>query len=136
MPRPKKVRNLNQIVMIQAVDKPCFYCEKPIEEGRSDKRFCDNICRMAYNNALKQADNNLIRNINNAIIKNRRILQGIHTAGKSTITQKELIKAGFDFNYHTHTRENKNGNTYRYCYDYGYLITDRGLMIVQDKLLG
>ena len=134
MPRIKQTKNKDQLTIINAIDKPCFYCEKPIEGGRSDKRFCDALCRMGYNNALKAAQNNLIRNVNNALNKNRRILEGILSTGRTKTTKQELSKAGFKFEYHTHTRENKNGSTYFYCYDYGFLLTDRGYLIVKDKI--
>jgi hypothetical protein len=63
--------------------KLCLFCEKPLK-GRSDKKFCDDYCRAAYNNDLKSAANNNIRNVNNALGKNRRILESLLPEGEAT----------------------------------------------------
>jgi hypothetical protein len=88
--------------------KTCQACGKPLK-GRSDKKFCDDYCRNAYNNQLKSTSNNYVRNINNALGKNRRILEGIFPPGeKMTKTTKEkLQRLGFQFKYFTHTYTNK-----------------------------
>ena len=56
--------------------KNCIACNKIIR-GRSDKKFCNDYCRNAYNNQIKSPTNNLIRNTNNRLSKNRRILERI-----------------------------------------------------------
>ena len=106
----------------QKKEKTCQLCNKALK-GRSDKKFCDDYCRAAYNNELKSASNNFIRNVNNALGKNRRILESILPEGESTAkTNKDkLIEKGFQFKYHTHQYTAKNGNAYYYCYEYGYL---------------
>lgn len=100
----------------------CLSCEKPVK-GRSDKKFCDDYCRAAYNNDLKSASNNLVRNVNNALGKNRRILESLLPQGDATAktNHDKLIEKGFQFKYHTSMYKAKNGNTYFYCYEYGYL---------------
>ena len=42
----------------------CLQCDKPLLAGRSDKKFCNDYCRQAYNNKRKEAENREIRNIN------------------------------------------------------------------------
>jgi predicted nucleic acid-binding Zn ribbon protein len=81
----------------------CLLCEKPLK-GRSDKKFCDDYCRAAYNNELKSASNNYIRNVNNALGKNRRILESLLPEGEQTAkaNQDKLLQLGFQFKYHTH----------------------------------
>ncbi|MBL7743499.1 MAG: DUF2116 family Zn-ribbon domain-containing protein [Chitinophagaceae bacterium] len=102
--------------------KTCLACGKPIK-GRSDKRFCDDYCRNAYNNQLKSATNNLVRNINNALGKNRRILENLLPEGEETAksNKEKLLRLGFNFKYFTHTYITKTGKTYLCCYEYGYL---------------
>ena len=39
-------------------EKVCTLCSKTLK-GRSDKKFCDDYCRSAYNNERKGAVNNL-----------------------------------------------------------------------------
>ena len=92
----------------QKEDKICMSCGKTVK-GRSDKKFCDDYCRAAYNNDLKSAANNFIRNVNNALGKNRRILESLLPEGEPTAkTNKDkLIEKGFQFKYHTHLYHTK-----------------------------
>ncbi len=94
----------------------CLSCEKPVK-GRSDKKFCDDYCRAAFNNDLKSASNNLVRNVNNALGKNRRILESLLPQGDATAktNHDKLIEKGFQFKYHTHIYNTKTEKTYFYC---------------------
>ena len=114
--------------------KTCLLCEKPLK-GRSDKKFCDDYCRAAYNNELKSPINNQIRNINNALGKNRRILDGLIGAEEmAKCTKEKLLQKGFLFKYFTHQYLNKKGQTYFFVYDMGYLPLDNDwLLIVKRK---
>ena len=123
MPQPK------------SATKTCLACDKPIK-GRSDKKFCDDSCRNAYNNELKSITNNQMRNVNNALSKNRRILEELLPEGEETAktTQDKLLQKGFLFKYVTHLYTTKAGKVYYYCYDYGYLPLDNEwYLIVRRK---
>ena len=118
----------------------CLSCNKPLK-GRTDKKFCDDYCRNAFNNHLKAADNNLLRNINNALRKNRRILSELlvdaqRAASRQAIkaSREKLLELGFQFKYLTHTYTNPKGNVYHYCYEYGYLaLANNWYLIVKWK---
>lgn len=120
--------------------KNCLSCNKPLK-GRTDKKFCDDYCRNAFNNHLKAADNNLLRNINNVLRKNRRILgELLADAQRATSRQakkasrEKLLELGFQFKYFTHTYTNPKGNVYHYCYEYGYLtLANNWYLIVKWK---
>jgi hypothetical protein len=114
--------------------KACLFCKKPVK-GRSDKKFCDDYCRAAYNNELKSAANNNIRNVNNALSKNRRILESLLPEGetKKSVNQDKLIEKGFQFKYHTEQLTYKNGNTYIFCYEYGYRPVDNNWYIIVKR---
>lgn len=115
----------------------CTLCDKPLK-GRSDKKFCDDYCRAAYNNDLKAPSNNLVRNINNALGKNRRILESyLHEEIEMCKTTKDkLLEKGFQFKYITHTYLNKKGNTYFFCYDLGYLPLDNDWFLLVKRSEG
>lgn len=116
-------------------DRLCMQCEKPLR-GRTDKKFCDDYCRNAFNNALKAVPYNLVRNINNVLAKNRRLLEEALPTSETMAktTREKLIARGFSFKYLTHTYTNKKGNVYFFCYDYGYLPLDGDwLLIVHRK---
>lgn len=112
----------------------CLSCEKPVK-GRSDKKFCDDYCRAAFNNDLKSASNNLVRNVNNALGKNRRILESLLPQGDATAktNHDKLIEKGFQFKYHTSIYKAKNGNTYFYCYEYGYLPLENNWYLIVKR---
>jgi len=90
-------------------------------EGRTDKKFCSDLCRNAYNNKLNSDSTNFIRNINNILRKNRRIIEELLPEETAKVSQQKLIDKGFNFNYHTSTSTTKTGKTYMFCYEYGYL---------------
>ncbi|HPH84719.1 MAG TPA: hypothetical protein PLC48_04640 [Ferruginibacter sp.] len=102
--------------------KLCLACNKPVK-GRTDKKFCDDVCRNQYHNELKADTNNLMRNINHALGKNRRILEALINEGDemAKTTKEILLQEGFQFKYITHTYTNKKNSTYFFCYDHGYL---------------
>lgn len=90
--------------------------------GRSDKKFCSDHCRNAFNNKLNSDYSNNRRNINNILRKNRRILEEENTqSGKTLVSKESLLTKGFNFTYHTHTYTTKKGYIYTFCYEQGYL---------------
>jgi predicted nucleic acid-binding Zn ribbon protein len=114
--------------------RTCMLCDKPVR-GRSDKKFCDDYCRAAFNNELKSPANNFIRNVNNALSKNRRVLESLLNNGETTTkaNRDKLVERGFQFKYHTHQYKARNGNTYFYCYEYGYLPLEKNWFLVVRK---
>lgn len=116
--------------------KECMACGKAVH-GRSDKKFCNDYCRNAYNNNLKAAASPVVRNINNALLKNRRLLEAVLGDEKMQKTTKEkLLAQGFQFKYATHTYTNQKGNVYVFCYDLGYLPLEGDWMLVVKRKEG
>jgi len=121
---------------MSSVEKVCLECGKDIY-GRSDKRFCDDACRNAYNNKLNSDQTNMVRNVNNILRKNRRILlEALSGEGMIKIQREKLKRLGFDFKFHTHTFSNNKGQTYSFIYETGYLLLENDwVLIVQKKPL-
>ncbi len=105
------------------MEKQCQECGRPFQ-GRSDKKFCADSCRNAFNNRINGAQHNYMRNINNVLARNRRTLEKLNPNGKVKTTRSALIRNGFDFSYLTSTYETRNGDIYKFCYEYGYLELD------------
>jgi len=101
----------------------CLECGEPVK-GRSDKKFCNDYCRNAYNNNTNKESKNLIRNTNNRLRKNYKILSELNTSGKTKTTRTKLINQNFDFNTFTSIYTTKTGNVYYYVYNQGYLKLD------------
>lgn len=120
-------------MLINSTLGSCRACHKPLR-GRTDKKFCGDYCRSAFNNQLKAATNNVMRNINNALRKNRKILEILSSAGTITISRDVLLKMGFQFKYFTYTDDSLQGITYYFCYEYGYTVLENSTyLIVKQK---
>lgn len=98
----------------------CLHCKEGIK-GRSDKKFCDDHCRSAYNNSNYTNRNSLVKTTHKTLQKNRKILQALNTTGKSKVSRKALKDEGFDFGYFTGIYRTGKGANYVFCYEMGYL---------------
>lgn len=101
-------------------ERLCLECSEPLI-GRSDKKFCDDSCRSAYNNNLNKDSYNIVRNVNNRLRKNYRILQNLNPNEKTKVSKSKLSSKGFDFNYFTSVYTTKKGTIYYFVYNQGYL---------------
>lgn len=112
----------------------CLACEKQVI-GRTDKKFCNEVCRNGFNNRLNAECNNLVRNINHALVKNRRILASYFSSQNKevTTTANSLLQKGFQFKYFTHHHSNKKGTICYFCYDYGYLMLKNECLLIKSK---
>lgn len=114
------------------MQKNCLECEEKII-GRTDKKFCSDYCRNAYNNKLNKDQKNLVRNINNRLRKNYRILENLNPDKKTTTTLNKLQAKGFNFNYFTSIYTTKAGKTYYFVYDQGYLALENDYFALVRK---
>ena len=112
-------------------DRLCLECERPVF-GRSDKKFCSDGCRAAFNNK-QNAVSVTIRKVNIILRKNRKILEVLNPEGKRTTHRDELLKRGFDFQYFTNVHRTKAGDEYRFCYDQGFLELQKGFVLLVKK---
>lgn len=112
----------------------CLECGEKII-GRSDKKFCNDGCRNAYNNQHNKDSSNFMRNVNNKLRKNHRILnEQPYREGKAKTTRNKLFSEGFDFDYFTNRKVYKNGAEYRFVYDIGYkLLEDDWILLVKKE---
>jgi len=99
--------------------KTCLECGDPIK-GRTDKKFCSDHCRTAFNNRLNCKQTNYVRSVDHLLRKNRRILTSLNSTGKTKVKGVQLIEKGFDFSYFTNIHKTKDGGIYYYCYEQGY----------------
>lgn len=111
------------------LSKACVECGREFV-GRSDKKFCSDGCRSAFNNKLSGGSDKLVRKINRILRKNRTILQQLNPDGKAKTHRDQLLKAGFDFSYHTSTYTTKEGKQYAFCYEYGYLLLEKDFVLL------
>ena len=112
--------------------KVCLDCGETIK-GRSDKKFCNDICRNSYNNKLNSDTTNYVRNINNILRKNRRVLEENLKGETTTISKQKLVDKGFNFKYYTNQIVTKNSHTYVYCYEFGYLLLEKEMVLIVKR---
>lgn len=119
------------------MEKQCLECQSPFF-GRSDKKFCSELCRNSYNNLVNSDVTNLMRRVNNILRKNRRILKKLNPDGKATANKEKLLSLGFKLDYYTNTYTTRKGNTYYFCYDQGYLPLDNDYftLVVKKEYIG
>ncbi|MFT4834680.1 MAG: DNA-directed RNA polymerase subunit M/transcription elongation factor TFIIS [Marinoscillum sp.] len=114
--------------------KNCIECGKELF-GRSDKKFCSDACRSAYNNMSVNTNDKYIRRVNRKLSKNRQILSKLNPEGKATHPKEKLAKEGFDFDFYTNTYTTKDKKIYYFCYDQGYLmLSDDFVLIVKREV--
>src|SRR5690606_30521443 len=98
------------------MERLCLNCQTTVH-GRSDKKFCDDQCRSAYNFEHQDREKDLIKQVNQILKKNRQILLALNPNGKSTPPKSELSERGFNFEYYTNSYEPAEQKRYYYCYD-------------------
>jgi hypothetical protein len=116
-------------------NRSCINCGKPLR-GRSDKKYCDDLCRNQYNNKNYAPDNSIVRRVNSTLRRNRRILEELHSLRKrnSRVNKEVLIRSGFHFKFATHKENGKKGGLYQFCYEYGYADLGNGqCLVVKSK---
>lgn len=119
---------------METAAKECLECNKPIR-GRTDKKFCDDLCRNVYNNKLNSHSSNYVRNLTNILRRNRRLLEEALPPNEEMVktTRSKLSEKGFQFKYLTHTYTNKKGNVYYFCFEFGYLQLDGDWLLVVKR---
>jgi len=96
----------------------CLDCGEPFI-GRSDKKFCTDMCRNSYHNKHNGYRNSLIRFVNHRLRKNRQILSHLQEQDLAEISRETLTMIGFDWQYFTEESVGKDKILRRYCYDFG-----------------
>ncbi len=115
------------------MEKNCLECGERIF-GRSDKRYCSDICRNAYHNKMYSDRNKIMRNVNNALRRNRQILENLITDMHVPVVNKLVLEElGFKFEYITHAGKHKKGKQYQFCYDLGYVVMEDERVLIVNK---
>ncbi len=107
--------------------KKCKECGEPFL-GRTDKKFCGDLCRNAYHNKSNGYRNALIRHVNHKLRRNRSILAELFSRDELQVSLEELSFLGFDLRFYTQENRFSNVN-YRFCYDFGYHLDEENLLV-------
>jgi hypothetical protein len=110
---------INLILYKMYTKRNCHECGNALN-GRSDKRFCSDICRNVYHNRERIAQTETIREVNLILSRNRRILMHCLEGRSAKVPSSYLSARGFDFNYFTHQISDPTGEVTVFCYELGY----------------
>ncbi|TNE78620.1 MAG: hypothetical protein EP332_13495 [Bacteroidetes bacterium] len=87
--------------------------------GRSDKKFCSDLCRNSYHNRLNSEQNSFMRQINGTLKRNRKILEDLFARHTEPLNRNELQELGFNFRHYTGSERTDKGVRY-FCYEFVY----------------
>ena len=113
-------------------ERLCLECGQ-IVEGRSDKKFCSDLCRSNYHNKVSSYGTEVIRKTNSILKRNRQILKRLNESGTTKIGRNDLLVNGFSFDYFTSIYMNRSNQEYRYCYDQGYMLLNEDRVLLVEK---
>ncbi|HTE00591.1 MAG TPA: hypothetical protein VK668_14960 [Mucilaginibacter sp.] len=116
--------------------KSCLECGEPLGAGREDRKFCNDICRTAFNNRrrkepaptkisqppLLDKENYSTRKVYQILLNNRQILESYMLFFGDQLELRDLIGRGFNLKYFTSEYLATDTGTYRFCFDHGYYI--------------
>ncbi|MFC0513526.1 hypothetical protein ACFFGT_04915 [Mucilaginibacter angelicae] len=135
--------------------KTCLECGKPLGTGRSDRKFCNDICRTAFNNRrrletmpvslssgesdsfeLREAqDMRQIIKIQEILLENRFKLFKMIGPGDFMILLTDFY--GYNINLKYFTNEYKDTDrdlVFRMCFDYGYHIDGNMVYLIYNGM--
>jgi predicted nucleic acid-binding Zn ribbon protein len=117
--------------------KLCLECGEPLGPGRGDRKFCNDLCRTAFNNRRRKEPipddefsyfNNVempaIKKVYNILLDNWTIMYNIGQYDGAILPLRDLLGHGFNLKYFTSECKFENGEVYRFCFDFGYRMTN------------
>lgn len=114
------------------MERKCLECGEPLV-GRSDKKFCCDMCRNAWHNKTYRNNNAFMTQINNKLAQNRRILEKYYETGETKVSKVLLEEERFDFFYFTSFERNSSGKITYHCYEYSYSpVNSYNFIILRD----
>ena len=108
--------------------KQCAFCGKKIY-GRSDKKYCDHLCRSSYHNQLLSDSQKQYRKTHQLLQRNHAILKSF---SEPKVSKTALDERGFLFGYCSRVLH-ENGKTIYFCYDIGYVQSENNYFAVISK---
>ena len=130
--------------------KTCLECGQPLGAGRRDRRYCNDICRTAYNNRRrfdaaveimplepsaeqKEMDRDMaaIHRVYHILLQNRIKLYNLFNLFERVVPIEDFNRCGINLNYFTsmYTDEYYE-RPFKMCFDYGYHVDDKTVYLV------
>ena len=100
----------------------CLECGDRIRYGRTDKKFCCDMCRTKYYNDQVRASRMYRRRVLGALSRNYEILDNLLRSGMDAVDLFELEGVGFSPGVVTSYRKVNRHDEYT-CFDIKYIMT-------------
>lgn len=97
----------------------CLECGNPVH-GRSDKKFCDDLCRGRYHASKTRTSRRVKMKITATLNRNYEILASLVAKGVRTANVHELDIMGFNRSCVTGHYRSRNGHEQYSCFDIIY----------------
>src|ERR1700733_939599 len=107
--------------------KICLECGQPLGAGRSDRKFCNDVCRTAFNN--RRREENILKEpaeaytskpafqkIFNILISNRDMLEMYDLYVEQPYLLRDLLGKGFNPKYFTSEYSLEGGELFKFCF--------------------
>jgi hypothetical protein len=117
----------------------------PLGPGRSDRKFCSDICRTAYNNkrrseAVELSEPNeaesvmaSIQKVYSILLDNRNRLQKMFGVHAYQLSLDEFNRYGINLKYFTSCYAHEEwARVFKMCFDYGYAIADGHVWLIHS----
>ena len=113
-------------------EKACLECGNPLSPGREDRKFCNDLCRTAFNNRKRKEvipasinsthELERFQKVYQIILANRNILMLHDLYVEEPYPLRDLLGHGFNLKYYTSECDMEEVGTFKFCFDYGYRI--------------
>lgn len=107
----------------------CLFCGAELV-GRSDKKYCDDVCRNNYHYRHYKNENMIVETVNKVLKNNRNVIKSLCNNGKRIVKTQILIDSKFDFNIITGVYKTIKNKEYRLIYDYAYMIMNEDYVML------
>lgn len=110
----------------------CIYCGKEINEGRSDRKFCDNGCRANFHNGKKYNSTIPKARVYRSLERNYSILCDVMAYRDGSARIWDLVDEGFRPEYVTSFIKGRGSDEMR-CFDIRYRQSSQKIYNVRKK---
>ena len=113
------------------MESRCMVCGE-LFKGRSDKKFCSDLCRNEYHNERRRREFARVSRFNSSLFRNRQLLLKYSACGYGNVDRRLLAVDKFNFDIYTSSRKRMFRPTLFVCYNYEYYISRRGIVHIRD----
>ena len=117
-----KLTTMYKPIHPEHLDAHCLECGEPLY-GRSDKKFCNSMCRNSWHAHLRSEGRQKRHSTLNLLAVNYGILQNLLRIHKTSCPMDSLLDMGFRPEYVTHTAEKRGRHTEHRCFDIAYCVS-------------